>query len=474
MGNVLKKSIQHSKEKTSGVKRRLRISSVNTTTGEHDLETFLFIWVDPAVSSNEDNLRTQRKLREISTSLITFDEFNSLEQFLHDYTSKQKIVLIVSGAYGREIVPKIHNLPIIMAIHVYCLDVEGNIPWTKDFSKIRSIVSTRKRLLNELSATQLVLENREDARALSILPSEPSASASANNNASFLWFQLFLEVLISSDYFSVTGSFDELVHILRQYSSDDADGLKLIDTFQQTYRANQAISWLTRETPLARFLTKALRERDLNILFALRFLLRDIHAELTNKQIRSITAYKIQAMSQAQMEALRATPGGLLMVDNFLFASTEMSRVLSSTETHETLETVLWEIEAEDGLSKSPFAQLDSVSSDESGQVLFMCGSVFEIGPLICENMIWKLRLKLVGPEHAALLKRLKETLRSSKNPYIIVDLLEQCEETTKAAIISQKLLVLSTSTPTTVTSPLGNWANHLSRDQWARCISSF
>lgn len=454
MGNVLKKSTQASKEKTVGVKRRPRISSVNTTTGEHDLETFLFIWVDPAVSSSEDNLKTQRKLREISTSLITFDEFNSLEQFLRDYSSKQKIVLVVSGAYGREIVPKVHHLPMIMAIHVYCLDVQGNEAWAKDFSKIRSVVSTRKRLLKELSATQLVLENREDARALSILPSE---SESDNASASFLWFQLFLEVLISPDYFSVTGSFDELVHILRRYSSDDADGLKLIDQFQQTYRAEQAISWLTRETPLARFLTKALRERDLNMLFTLRFLLRDINAALRNKQVRSITVYKIQAMSQAQMEALRATPGGLLMVDNFLFASADMSRVLSLTDTHETLETVLWEIEAEDGLSKSPFAQLDSLSSDESGQVLFMCGSVFEIGPLICENMIWKLRLKLVGPEHAALLKRLKDALRSSGNPYIIVDLLEQCEETSKAAIVSQKLLALSTPPPTSVTTPLGN-----------------
>jgi hypothetical protein len=88
---------------------------------------------------------------------------------------------------------------------------------------------------------------------------------------------------------------------------------------------------------------------------------------------------------------------------------------------------------------------------------------VFEIGPLICENMIWKLCLTLVGPEHSAVLKRLNDILRSNRNPYIIIDLLEQCGETTKAAIVSQKLLTLSSPTPTptptttNVASPLGN-----------------
>ena len=459
MGNVLKHTNSKGKEKKSVGKTKSRTASVNAATVEQDLETFLIVWIDPSVNSNKSNRETQQSLRKVSTSLIIFDAVLPSQQFLEDYSSNQKIVLIVSGAYGRELVPKIHQLPMIMAIHVYCLDVEGNKGWAQRFAKIRSVVSAHEQLLAKITDTLVVLENREDSRALRILPSEAHPAALDNADASFLWFQLFLEVLISSNYLPVSDSSDELVQILRRYSSDDEDGLKLISTFEQTYRPHHAIDWLTRETPLKRFLYKALRERDVNFLFAVRFLLRHIHAALTSNQVRSITVFKFQAMSRAQMESLRATPGGLLVVDNFLFASEERSKVTASMETHETLEAVLWEIEAEEGMMRSPFAQLNSVSGGNSEEVLFMCGSTFEIGPLLCENQIWKLHLKLVSPEHSPLLKRARETLRSTRNPFIIVDLLEQCGERETAADVHQKLLALVTPPPpANVASPLGNY----------------
>jgi hypothetical protein len=44
--------------------------------------------------------------------------------------------LIVSGQFGREIVPKIHQLEQLSAIYVYCMNKEANEQWAKDFLKV--------------------------------------------------------------------------------------------------------------------------------------------------------------------------------------------------------------------------------------------------------------------------------------------------------------------------------------------------
>ncbi|CAF1171715.1 unnamed protein product [Didymodactylos carnosus] len=47
-----------------------------------------------------------------------------------------RLVLIVSGSFGRELVPIIHDLSQLEAIHVYCLDKSGNKKWTKNYQNV--------------------------------------------------------------------------------------------------------------------------------------------------------------------------------------------------------------------------------------------------------------------------------------------------------------------------------------------------
>src|ERR1700728_4107822 len=81
---------------------------------EINLETFLLVWLDPNVDTNNENKMTQICLRQILTSLITFDNVESCEKWLKKYDSNEKIILIISGIYGEQIVPKIHYLSSII------------------------------------------------------------------------------------------------------------------------------------------------------------------------------------------------------------------------------------------------------------------------------------------------------------------------------------------------------------------------
>jgi hypothetical protein len=436
-----------SKRKKTEKPPYLKSSSVTDSilsTENIPLETFLLVWLDPHVDTSEENVTTQGRLREILTCLVTFDQVDICENWLRKCCSDEKIILIVSGAFGQEIVPTIHHLPAIITIYVYCLDVRRNKKWAKKFPKIRSVISSTEDLLRELSQNQTNLESVEDSKALKIYKHEQQVYSLDVKIASFIGYQLLSEILISPDYLPSKGTFDQFIKILRQYSSGDEYGTKLIDEFQRTYEPKNAVLWLTRDTPLTRFVNKALREHDIKMLFALRFLLVDIHTQLVENQARSMNVFKLQPMLKSEMENLKANPGQMLTIDGFLFASTNMPQLMSTITKNDQFELVLFDITAESGPGAASFARLRDIDSNIEKtidrEILFMCGSKFEVGPLIYEDSIWKQQLKLVGDDDLPLLFNMKQTLRENKNLCMIGDLLNQSGQADNATIYYQNL----------------------------------
>jgi hypothetical protein len=106
---------------------------------DKNFETFALVWCDVNVNKSEDNLRTQMKLRETVNFLRTFDGSVSCELWLQrrQANSGDKIILITSGRLGRELVPKVHDLPQLVSIYIFCTDKFSNEIWSKTFQKVR-------------------------------------------------------------------------------------------------------------------------------------------------------------------------------------------------------------------------------------------------------------------------------------------------------------------------------------------------
>ncbi|CAF2099175.1 unnamed protein product [Rotaria magnacalcarata] len=401
------------------------------------LETFLLVWLDPNVNTGVENRETQIKLRKVLTCLYTFDNVTICEKWLKEYDANEKLVLIVSGAYGNQIVPKIHYLPTIISIYVYCLDVNRNKTWSMDYSKIRSVLSDTDELLKQLSIHQNNLEDVEDSKSLQTYSLDIKI-------ASYTWYNLLLEILQSSDYLPSNSTFRELIQILRIYCSNDEYGSNLITAFEKTYDSEDAILWLTSDTPLVRFVNKALREQDINMLFVLRFLLIDIHKQLMKHQANSLRVFRIQKMMKSQMDHILVNPGQILTFNGFLFASTDKNKLISTMKTDDQFETVLIDIKATYRPGVASFAVLSNINSDISKQidheVLFMCGSIFRVGSLTLDNSIWILELTLISDSDLNELSKMKEQLKYDHNLCIISDLLNYCEKPDKAMIYCQRL----------------------------------
>ncbi|CAF3965293.1 unnamed protein product, partial [Adineta steineri] len=86
-----------------------------------NLETFTLVWLDSLVNISQENIDTKVLLRNAINNLQAFDDSDKCVEYIQ-LVSEERIVLIVSGRLGREVVPRIHQLPHLIAIYVYCTD----------------------------------------------------------------------------------------------------------------------------------------------------------------------------------------------------------------------------------------------------------------------------------------------------------------------------------------------------------------
>ncbi|CAF1682235.1 unnamed protein product [Adineta ricciae] len=109
-------------------------------TDDNNLETFSLLWLDAAIHTNTENQEAQKQLRACINHVIPFEDPNRCQRYIQTTSSQDRLVLIVSGRLGREVVPLIHQIRQLSSVYVYCMDEEGNKKWAKDFKKVKAVV----------------------------------------------------------------------------------------------------------------------------------------------------------------------------------------------------------------------------------------------------------------------------------------------------------------------------------------------
>lgn len=110
--------------------------SIAATTNQDNLETFSVVWLDSSIHNSDDNLQTLQRLRTIINHVVTFEDSAHCEEHIRLTSRADRIVIIVSGHSGRQLVPRIHALPQVWSIYVYCMDRKINEKWTKNYAKV--------------------------------------------------------------------------------------------------------------------------------------------------------------------------------------------------------------------------------------------------------------------------------------------------------------------------------------------------
>ncbi|CAF5086200.1 unnamed protein product, partial [Rotaria sp. Silwood1] len=177
-----------------------------------------------------------------------FDNLQEGEAYIRSI-EREKIVLIVSGGYGREIVPRIHDLIQVNCIYVYCYDKARHEEWSTDFSKIRSIITKRRQLIDEITEDQKIRNLTEDTVPMSILnrtavAKETTAKDISKEMGSILWFQLLIDVLLRMTH--TNDAKTELIQTWRENYMGNSSELRIIEEFESQFKRDKAVWWYTR------------------------------------------------------------------------------------------------------------------------------------------------------------------------------------------------------------------------------------
>lgn len=135
-------------------------TSSSSTINQNNLETFSLVWLDSSIHDSEDNRQTQERLRAIINHLLTFEHSIDCEKYIQSVPRDDRIVIIVSGHSGRYLVPRIHALPQVCSIYVYCMDRKINESWTKNYSKVRNQHSRMNHRPISFRSKRLLLNQR--------------------------------------------------------------------------------------------------------------------------------------------------------------------------------------------------------------------------------------------------------------------------------------------------------------------------
>ncbi|CAF2843007.1 unnamed protein product [Rotaria sp. Silwood2] len=325
-----------------------------------------------------------RKLRSIINNLLKFQDVTQCQKYIEERSHKDRLIMIVSGQLGQEIVPSIHKLQQVVSIYVYCMNKEKNEQWARTFAKVKAVVVELDELIFRIGADHRIQKIVEEPLSINIFTTSTSAGTSTMGiNGQFVYSQLLIDCLLRLKY--IEADKQELICLCKQKYENDIAELHNLHEFDKKYSANRALWWYTRESFFYKTLNEALRMQDIHLIFLFRVFIFNIYNQLKENQAKqALRVYRSQRMSSDELEPLKQCHGQLISVNSFFSTSTNKQKALSFlnlSDATSNFESVLFEIDADPLVAiTKPFADISPHSAyPGEAEILFMLGSIFRL-----------------------------------------------------------------------------------------------
>ncbi|CAF1020693.1 unnamed protein product [Adineta steineri] len=350
---------------------------------DKSLEIFSIIWLDANVDVKGAR-NTEVKLRSIINHIKKFQDVKQCQQYIKQASQKDRLVIIVSGRLGLEIVPYIHQLRQVISIYVYCMDKKNNEKWAYKFSKIKSVVVDLDELVSQITTDHKIQKKIEEPLSINIFSTGINAGKSTTGvNGQFVFSQILIDCLLQLKSTEIDEN--ELIKLcVNEYEGNHTE-LSNLREFQEYYLPDKVLWWYTKETFFYKVLNAALRTQNIHVIFLFRSLIYDIYRQLQKYQCKNLKQDIAQFIS----------------VNSFFSTTDDRSTalfLLGDLTTQIDSERVLFEIDADPEIvNTKPFANVSEHSYfPVESEVLFMIGSIFRLNNINRDdNQIWIIKMTL-------------------------------------------------------------------------------
>ncbi|CAF0853694.1 unnamed protein product [Adineta steineri] len=371
-----------------------------TNTDDKCLEIFSLIWLDANINV-KDTRDTEMKLRFIINHIKKFKDVKQCQHYIEQTSQKDRLILIVSGRFGRELVPYIHQLRQVISIYVYCMDKNSNEQWALKFVKVISVVVDLDELVSQITRDHKIQKKVEEPLPIYTFTTNVDAGNSTTGvNGQFVFSQVLIDCLLRLKSTEIDKN--ELINCCQNEYEGNSWQLNNLHEFEKDYTPDKVVWWYTRESFFYKTLNAALRTQNIHMIFLFRTFIYDIYRQLQKYQSKHpLQVYRSQLMSWDELDSLKNNIGQYISINSMFSTSKQRTTalfLLGDITTKSDLERVLFEIDADPKIATTkPFADISKHSyfPDES-EVLFMIGSIFRLNNIKRNgDQIWIIKMTL-------------------------------------------------------------------------------
>jgi tetratricopeptide (TPR) repeat protein len=361
-------------------------------------ESITLIWLDENMHRHlDETAEIEDLLKQINNYVLVCSDRETCIQSIREI-QQEKVVLLISGSCSNDVLSKVHNFDQLDSIFIFCMKPERYQTLLEMYTKITGIYINQNELMGALDKTITTLTKQITAFNLFNQDNEKQIRDFIKDSAEYVWSQLITEVIEKLPNREREYSKQDMIQRCRDYYRRNKHTLKGIDQFEQTYQSSSAIWWYTKpDSFISRLLIKALRIKDIDLLYLFRFFIIDLHKQLKTTSLvgtasdeNPIYVHRGSKLSTNEIHKLKENTGHFISTNGFL--STSQNRevaIIFATN-------VLFEIEtdvAKEGHTWFDIAQQSAIPHEE--EVLFDIGATFRIQSVNydVELKLWLIKL---------------------------------------------------------------------------------
>lgn len=414
------------------------------------------IWLDKTIDAS------RTALREITNYVLLYTELEPCLTYIRSITT-ERIFLIVSGSYARACLDEIHDLAQVDSIFIFCMNTakyKQEFQEARQYSKLVDIFDQEAQLVQ--SVREELSDLQKQLATFSLYENQKSTRDLSSESASFLWFQLFKDVLLQMPKTEQAKKemIDQCLHFYRGNNEE----LQLIKEFEQTYTESETIRWYTKQCFIYRLCNKALRTEDIELLYLFRYYIQDLCKRLAaeyesfRKQREEepvVKLYRGLKLTKEELTRFESNIGSLISTNGFLSTSRNYELALQfavkkSKRTVDVLPT-LFIVDADIRTDHAVFVDISSLSvfPDEE-EVLFDIDCAFKINQVYfdAEREVWIVNMSLTNEARKVVDKYIEANRREMEKGNISLIfglLLTEMGRYDKAQLYFENLLATNT-----------------------------
>ncbi|CAF4412841.1 unnamed protein product [Rotaria socialis] len=407
---------------TANVQRRSTASLPTIDSAQFDL-----IWIDACIFEVSDDCRhTQSLFRElIPAAKFELDVYDAVFTISRTKYTEKKLLLVVSGKKASFLLSSLEEYDLndhIEAIFIFCNKPEDYQHLQHD--KLFGVFTDAKLLIDTVRASIFVHSSKKVQTPPNPFDGVQTWFRSASmTTLPRIWHKLLLENLVSLP--RDEQSKQDMIKKSKEYFAKDIKELRRIEEFSADYSSELAIQcselaiqWYTADSFVHKLVNHALRSENVDLLYAYRFFISDLSAEIkrwqTVQQTDSgtviskiknglgsrIKLFSGQRLRKGELEKLKQSIGTIISINGFLSTSMDLSEAKEFTKRamqFPDMQQVIIEISFDTSLQEmNVFAEIAYQSKyNEEEEVLFDYNSLFNVTDVKCDlySSIWTVKM---------------------------------------------------------------------------------